>query len=108
MQKLTLKSLFRLITFFIAVSIISVGCTSITKIPEQTKLENQVKIIDTKPVDKTLTIATVDNPDMVIMQQLSTKFTEQTGIGLNFVVLPENKLRQKVYEDVFLGAGNMT
>jgi sorbitol/mannitol transport system substrate-binding protein len=53
----------------------------------------------------TLTIATVNNPDMVIMQKYSTKFTEQTGIALNFVVLPENELRQKVTEDVGLGAG---
>jgi sorbitol/mannitol transport system substrate-binding protein len=53
----------------------------------------------------TLTIATVNNPDMVIMQQYSAKFTEQTGIALNFVVLPENELRQKVTEDVGLGAG---
>ena len=53
----------------------------------------------------TLTIATVNNPDMVIMQKYSAKFTEQTGIGLDFVVLPENELRQKVTEDVGLGAG---
>jgi len=54
----------------------------------------------------TLTIATVNNPDMVIMQKYSAKFTEQTGIALKFVVLPENDLRAKVTEDVGLGAGN--
>jgi sorbitol/mannitol transport system substrate-binding protein len=53
----------------------------------------------------TLTIATVNNPDMTIMQKYSSKFTEATGIALNFVVLPENELRQKVTEDVGLGAG---
>jgi sorbitol/mannitol transport system substrate-binding protein len=55
-----------------------------------------------KPI---LTIATVNNPDMIIMQKYSSKFTERTGIALKFVVLPENELRQKVTEDVGLGAG---
>lgn len=53
----------------------------------------------------TLTIATVNNPDMVIMQKYSSVFTAKTGIELKFVVLPENELRQKVTEDVGLGAG---
>ncbi len=57
----------------------------------------------TAPV--TLTIATVNNPDMLIMQQLSGWFTKTTGVQLNFVVLPENELRQKVTEDVGLGSG---
>jgi len=52
-----------------------------------------------------LTVATVNNPDMAIMQQLSGTFTATTGIRLNFVVLPENELRQKVTEDVGLGSG---
>ncbi len=52
-----------------------------------------------------LTVATVNNPDMVIMQQLSGEFTAATGIRLSFVVLPENELRQKVTEDVGLGSG---
>ena len=53
----------------------------------------------------TLTVATVNNPDMGIMQQLSADFTRSTGIQLSFVVLPENELRQKVTEDVGLGSG---
>jgi sorbitol/mannitol transport system substrate-binding protein len=52
-----------------------------------------------------LTVATVNNPDMMIMQELSTRFTEATGIRLGFVVLPENELRQKTTEDVGLGSG---
>ena len=52
-----------------------------------------------------LTVATVNNPDMLIMQRLSAEFTAATGIRLNFVVLPENQLRQKVTEDVGLGSG---
>lgn len=54
----------------------------------------------------TLTIATVNNPDMKIMQELSGEFTEQTGIELEWSVLPENELRQKVMEDVGLGSGS--
>jgi sorbitol/mannitol transport system substrate-binding protein len=53
----------------------------------------------------TLTVATVNNPDMVIMQKYSSEFTGRTGIAINFVVLPENELRQKVTEDLGLGAG---
>lgn len=53
----------------------------------------------------TLTVATVNNPDMVTMQKYSSEFTAKTGIGLKFVFLPENELRQKVTEDVGLGAG---
>ncbi len=52
-----------------------------------------------------LTIATVNNPDMLIMQSLTPKFTEKTGIELNYIILPENELRQKVTEDVRIGAG---
>lgn len=57
-----------------------------------------------KPV--TLTIATVNNPDMKVMQELSVNFTEETGIELEWLVLPENELRQKVMEDVGLGASS--
>ena len=39
------------------------------------------------------------------MEQLSDDFTRRTGIRLDFVVLPENELRQKVTEDVGLGSG---
>jgi len=52
-----------------------------------------------------LVLATVNNPDMIIMQKYAPKFTEKTGIAVNFVVMPENQLRQKVTEDVALGAG---
>jgi sorbitol/mannitol transport system substrate-binding protein len=54
---------------------------------------------------KRLTVATVNNPDMMIMEQLSNDFAVSTGIKLDFVVLPENELRQKVTEDVGLGSG---
>lgn len=53
----------------------------------------------------TLTIATVNNPDMQIMQKMSKDYEAETGTSVNFVVLPENELRKKVTEDVALGAG---
>ncbi len=53
----------------------------------------------------TLTIATVNNPDMTIMKEMSSEFTEETGIKLEFVVLPENDLREKVTTDVAMKAG---
>ena len=37
-----------------------------------------------------LTIATVNNSDMIIMQELSSEFTKKTGHELNWVTLEEN------------------
>ncbi|MEZ4616361.1 MAG: sugar ABC transporter substrate-binding protein [Caldilineaceae bacterium] len=54
----------------------------------------------------TLTIATVNNPDMKVMEELSPMFTEATGINLEWVVLPENELRAKVTTDVATGAAS--
>jgi sorbitol/mannitol transport system substrate-binding protein len=53
----------------------------------------------------TLTIATVNNPDMLIMQKLSPEFTKETGIGLNWVVLDENTLRERVTTDIATKSG---
>ncbi|MGV8855584.1 MAG: ABC transporter substrate-binding protein [Devosia sp.] len=54
---------------------------------------------------ETLTIATVNNGDMVRMQGLSSAFTEATGIDLNWVVLEENTLRQNVTTDIATNGG---
>jgi sorbitol/mannitol transport system substrate-binding protein len=54
---------------------------------------------------QTLTIATVNNGDMVRMQALSPAFTEETGIQLNWVVLEENTLRQNVTTDIATNGG---
>ena len=54
----------------------------------------------------TLTIATVNNPDMLQMQKLSPQFTKKTGIKLHWVVLPENTLRQRVTTDIATNSGN--
>lgn len=54
---------------------------------------------------KALTIATVNNSDMIIMQQLSTQFEAETGINLDWVVLEENTLRQRVTTDIATNGG---
>jgi len=54
---------------------------------------------------QTLTIATVNNGDMIRMQALSSAFTEETGIELNWVVLEENTLRQNVTTDIATNGG---
>src|SRR6185369_16038695 len=53
----------------------------------------------------TLTIATVNNSDMIIMQKLSPQWEQATGNKINWVVLEENVLRQKVTTDIATKAG---
>lgn len=55
---------------------------------------------------ETLTIATVNNSDMIIMQELSSKWEEQSGHSLNWVVLEENVLRQRVTTDIATKGGS--
>jgi len=56
--------------------------------------------------DATLTIATVNNGDMVVMQRLSSQFEQQhPDIHLRWVVLEENVLRQRVTTDIATKAG---
>ena len=54
---------------------------------------------------QTITIATVNNGDMIRMQGLSEAFTADTGIELNWVVLEENTLRQNVTTDIATNGG---
>jgi polyol transport system substrate-binding protein len=53
----------------------------------------------------TITIATVNNPDMIVMESLTSNFTKKYGINVKYVTLPENTLRQKVTSDVATGGG---
>jgi len=53
----------------------------------------------------TLTIATVDNPQMIDMEHLTPVFEKQYGINVKYETLPENTLRQKVTADVATGGG---
>jgi len=55
---------------------------------------------------KTVTIAAVNNPDMIELKKLSTKFEEKNpDIKLNWVIVEENVLRQRVTTDVSTGSG---
>lgn len=56
--------------------------------------------------ETTLTIATVNNGDMVVMQKLAPAFEKQhPDIKLRWVVLEENVLRQRVTTDIATKAG---
>lgn len=56
--------------------------------------------------DTTLTIATVNNSDMIRMQKLSKAFEDQhPDIKLNWVVLEENVLRQRLTTDIATQGG---
>jgi sorbitol/mannitol transport system substrate-binding protein len=54
---------------------------------------------------ETLTIATVNNADMIIMQKLSPQWEKASGNKINWVVLEENVLRQKVTTDIATKGG---
>jgi sorbitol/mannitol transport system substrate-binding protein len=51
-----------------------------------------------------LTVATVNNADMILMQQISSEFEKQSGVKLNWVVLGENILRQRLTIDISTGS----
>src|SRR6266513_2835857 len=55
----------------------------------------------------TLTVGTVNNSQMVQMEQLTKQVFEKDhpNIKVNFVTLPENDLRSKVTQDVATNAG---
>ncbi len=54
----------------------------------------------------TVTIGTINNNDMIIMQELSKEFEKQNpDIKLNWVVLEENTLRQRITTDISTNSG---
>ena len=53
----------------------------------------------------TLTIATVNNGDMIRMQGLTDDFTSKTGHNVEWVTLEENVLRQRVTTDITTKGG---
>lgn len=54
----------------------------------------------------TLTIATVNNGDMIRMQGLTDDFTSKTGHKVEWVTLEENVLRQRVTTDIAAKGGS--
>ncbi|MEM1289493.1 MAG: sugar ABC transporter substrate-binding protein [Pseudomonadota bacterium] len=55
--------------------------------------------------DSTITIATVNNGDMIRMQGYTDQFTAETGIAVEWVTLEENVLRQRVTTDITTNGG---
>ena len=53
----------------------------------------------------TITIATVNNGDMIRMQGYTDQFTEESGIAVEWVTLEENVLRQRVTTDITTKGG---
>ena len=53
----------------------------------------------------TLTIATVNNGDMIRMQKSTEDFTAKTGHEVEWVTLEENVLRQRVTTDITTKGG---
>ena len=54
-----------------------------------------------------ITIATVNNPDMHVMESFTSEFeAAYPNIELNWVILPENELRSRVTTDVATGASS--
>jgi ABC-type glycerol-3-phosphate transport system substrate-binding protein len=47
-----------------------------------------------------ISIATVNNGDMIIMQKLSAAWEKETGNTINWVVLEENVLRERLTTDI--------
>jgi sorbitol/mannitol transport system substrate-binding protein len=62
-------------------------------------------VVSTTALAEELTIATVNNSDMIIMQKLSPEWEKATGNKLNWSVLEENVLRQKVTTDIATKGG---
>jgi sorbitol/mannitol transport system substrate-binding protein len=55
---------------------------------------------------KSINVLMVGNPQMEDIQKLTkSTFTKDTGIKVNFTVLPENELRDKVTQDIATQAG---
>ncbi|WP_337182692.1 sugar ABC transporter substrate-binding protein [Shinella sp.] len=52
-----------------------------------------------------ISIATVNNGDMIIMQKLSSAWEKETGNTINWVVLEENVLRERVTTDIATKGG---
>src|SRR3954453_17489798 len=54
----------------------------------------------------TINVLMVNNPQMIDLQRLTeANFTKQTGIHVNFTVLPENDVRDKISQEFSSQAG---
>jgi sorbitol/mannitol transport system substrate-binding protein len=52
-----------------------------------------------------INVLMVNNPQMVDLQELTAKFTAETGVTVNYTVLPENDVRDKISQEFSSQAG---
>ena len=60
----------------------------------------------TAAISEEITIATVNNADMITMQELAPAWEKATGNSINWVVLEENVLRQRTTQDIATNGGS--
>lgn len=65
-----------------------------------------VSVSATAAFAEEITIATVNNADMITMQELAPAWEKETGNTINWVVLEENVLRQRTTTDIATGGGS--
>ena len=65
-----------------------------------------VSVASTAATAEEITIATVNNADMIVMQGLAPQWEEATGNSINWVVLEENVLRQRTTQDIATNGGS--
>ncbi|MGX4584490.1 ABC transporter substrate-binding protein [Paenibacillus chitinolyticus] len=87
----------------VSLILVLAGCGAPSSTDTKSREQPSTKENDGKKVE--LTVATVNNPDMIIMQKMTKDYEKEHGVTIKFVTLPENDLRKKVTEDVSLGAG---
>jgi ABC-type glycerol-3-phosphate transport system substrate-binding protein len=75
------------------------------KLKQSLMLATALGFVTSAAYAEEITIATVNNGDMIIMQELSAKWEAATGNKVNWVVLEENALRQKVTTDIATKGG---
>jgi len=68
-------------------------------------LASTLALVTAPAMADTLTIATVNNGDMIRMQGLTEDFTAKTGHEVEWVTLEENVLRQRVTTDITTKGG---
>lgn len=65
-----------------------------------------VSVAASAAIAEEITIATVNNADMITMQELAPLWEEATGNTINWVVLEENVLRQRTTTDIATNGGS--
>jgi len=65
-----------------------------------------VSVASTAAIADEITVATVNNADMIVMQKLAPQWEKATGHTINWVVLEENVLRQRTTQDIATGGGS--